>query len=137
MTTSLCTWFVAACMSVACEKDQHNPMTLSGRRRRTVAKRAAVCGGAARLPGILMTSSDPCGNEYNNNGWGGSDFLVGRFGSGFGSGAGQVGRRRRNRQSGHLGSLVFLIFDNPFCVFAVCLMYLWIVNELLFCLIKD
>lgn len=120
MATSsmVCSWLVAACMSVACEKDQFlvNPASPNRRRKRVLAKCAA---GRAEFVGIqgLMRSClpfEPC-NEYNSSkGLSSKDFFgdIG-FGSIFGSKNVPVGRRRRRVNSTGYSGEVMAIAVQP------------------------
>ncbi|KAK2985260.1 hypothetical protein RJ640_009168 [Escallonia rubra] len=118
-SSMVCTWLVAACMSVACDKDHPamlapSPPALgsSRRRRRILAKcRAAARGGGpgdfergliSSLCGSvsiqgLMSSLEPCDQYYSSKGISASDFGFGdrAFASFFGSRSVPVGRRRR------------------------------------------
>lgn len=93
-SSMVCTWFVAACMSVTCESDQPSPI-LSGRRcssRRRRFLSGAGGGGVGRtqlasslIPAWcgsssiqgLISSLEPCNEYYSSRGLNSSDFLFG------------------------------------------------------------
>ncbi|GFY98549.1 fatty acid biosynthesis 1 [Actinidia rufa] len=117
----VCSWLVAACMSIACEKDQPmmNPSSMLqsspakrwsrwSRKRRlsSVQCRAdlskglvsSFCGSGNRIQGLMSSylAFEPCDEYYSSKGGCSSDFFGDNgFASLFGSKNVMVGRRRR------------------------------------------
>ncbi|XP_057506775.1 3-oxoacyl-[acyl-carrier-protein] synthase II, chloroplastic-like [Actinidia eriantha] len=117
----VCSWLVAACMSIACEKDQPmmNPSSMLqsspskrwsrwSRKRRlsSVQCRAdlskglvsSFCGSGNRIQGLMSSylAFEPCDEYYSSKGVCSSDFFGDNgFASLFGSKNVMVGRRRR------------------------------------------
>ncbi|CAL5411199.1 unnamed protein product [Camellia sinensis] len=115
----VCTWLVAACMSVACEKDQQQqPMMMMmnqssskrfsrwARKRRVLSKCRADCSEIPK--GRLISSSiqglmssylpfEPCDEYYSSKGLCSSDFFGDNgFSSLFGSTNVPLSRRQRH-----------------------------------------
>ncbi|PSS15439.1 3-oxoacyl-[acyl-carrier-protein] synthase [Actinidia chinensis var. chinensis] len=117
----VCSWLVAACMSIACEKDQPmmNPSSMlqsspakrwsrwSRKRRLSSAQCRAdlskglvssFCGSGNRIQGLMSSylAFEPCDEYYSSKGVCSSDFFGDNgFASLFGSKNVMVGRRRR------------------------------------------
>lgn len=112
-SSMVCTWFVAACMSVTCENDIQSPILStrrsSSRRRRLLSKCAGAGGGRAQLASSswcgsssiqgLMSSLEPCNEYYSSKGLSSSDFL---FGDSF-FGSRNVPRRKRIQPASRSG----------------------------------
>lgn len=127
-SSAVCTWLVAACMSLACDKEmnsssmiQSSPSRRWGRRRsgRGVVSSKCIAGGSTgEVPrglissfcgskGIqgLITSLEPCHEYYTSKG-----LCDNGFASLFGSrNAPSVNRRQRrsNRAAAHFGNRYF------------------------------
>ncbi|KAL8102732.1 3-oxoacyl-[acyl-carrier-protein] synthase II, chloroplastic-like [Apium graveolens] len=115
MTSSMmCTWFVAACMSVTCDNDYPKQSPILSRRRCSSRRRRLLSGGgvgggvcrsqltSSLIPAWcgsssiqgLMSSLEPCNEYYSSKGLlSSSDFLFGD--SIFRSRNGSVSRRKR------------------------------------------
>lgn len=126
-SSAVCTWLVAACMSLACDREmntsssmiQSSPSRRWGRKRRVVSAKCGAGGASGELPkglissfcgsrGIqgLITSLEPCDEYYTSKG-----LCDNGFASLFGSrNVPSLTRRRRrvNRAAAHFGnSMIF------------------------------
>ncbi|KAK1377873.1 Beta-ketoacyl-[acyl-carrier-protein] synthase I [Heracleum sosnowskyi] len=129
-SSMMCTWFVAACMSVTCDNDHHQqPPILSGRRctsrrRRLLSGGGGVCRrsqlasslipawcGSSSIQG-LMSSLEPCNEYYSSKGLlSSSDFLFGD--SIFRSRNGSVSRRKRIQPAASRSGEVMAVAVQP------------------------
>ncbi|KAG5559103.1 hypothetical protein RHGRI_008875 [Rhododendron griersonianum] len=122
-SSAVCTWLVAACMSLACDREmntssssmiQSSPSRRWGRKRRVVSAKCGAGGASGELPkglissfcgsrGIqgLITSLEPCDEYYTSKGLCDNGFAL-LFGS---RNVPSLTRRRRrvNRAAAHFG----------------------------------
>ncbi|KAK1365134.1 Beta-ketoacyl-[acyl-carrier-protein] synthase I [Heracleum sosnowskyi] len=110
-TTSLCTWFVAACMSVGCQNDSTmlSCRSSTNRRRRLFSKcRAQLATSlvprSSRIQG-LISSFEPCHEYYSSQSVCSKDFLFGDN-KAFGSIFRDVSRRKRIHSAPRSGEAV-------------------------------
>ncbi|GFS38496.1 fatty acid biosynthesis 1 [Actinidia rufa] len=108
----VCSWLVAACMSIACEKDQPM-MNPSSMLQSSPSKRWSRWSRKRRLSSGLMSSYlafEPCDEYYSSKGICSSDFFGDNgFASLFGSKNVMVGRRwRRVNRAVHSGNHVLV-----------------------------
>lgn len=126
-SSAVCTWLVAACMSLACDREmntsssmiQSSPSRRWGRKRRVVSAKCGAGGASGELPkglissfcgsrGIqgLITSLEPCDEYYTSKGLCDNGFAL-LFGS---RNVPSLTRRRRrvNRAAAYFGnSMIF------------------------------
>lgn len=151
-SSMVCTWLVAACMSVACQNDQPKMMLLHSsspsrrnriRRRRVFLsnKRSAVGvdfqGGnlMSSLCGSMMTSCltfEPCDDYCNSKGLSSSDFFGASI---FGSTTVPMGRRRRRminpaaRSGIKLDPFLFLLSFSFYAILYYTGIYIYLCNS--------
>ncbi|XP_068658928.1 3-oxoacyl-[acyl-carrier-protein] synthase II, chloroplastic-like [Aristolochia californica] len=133
VASPLCTWLVAACMSVACEQESSpripvfsssKRLSSWARRRRVVAKAggesfatgfiSSFCG--SKFQGLMNSclALEPCEAYYSSSKWSSSSVLFGENGfSLFGSKMGSARRRERINPAAASGNAMAVAVEPP------------------------